>query len=108
MVAKEIDGDLFVLTENGYGKRTPLSQYTRQKRGGQGVKTLKVTEKKGKATGAGILKDGYDIMVISASGVLIRIPAKSISKTGRSTQGVKVINLGEGNKVGSYSIIASQ
>jgi len=108
MVAKEIDGDLFVLTENGYGKRTPLSQYNRQKRGGQGVKTLKVTEKKGKAAGAGILKDGYDIMVISASGVLIRIPAKSISKTGRSTQGVKVINLGEGNKVGSYSIIASQ
>jgi len=108
MVAKEIDGDLFVLTENGYGKRTPLSQYNRQKRGGQGVKTLKVTEKKGKAAGAGILKDGYDIMVISASGVLIRIPAKSISKTGRSTQGVKVINLGEGNKVGSYSIVASQ
>jgi DNA gyrase subunit A len=108
MVAKEIDGDLFVLTENGYGKRTPLSQYNRQKRGGQGVKTLKVTDKKGKAAGAGILKDGYDIMVISASGILIRIPAKSISKTGRSTQGVKVINMGEGNKVGSYSIVASQ
>jgi DNA gyrase subunit A len=108
MVVKEIDGDLFVLTENGYGKRTPLSEYKRQKRGGQGVRTLKITEKKGKAAGAGILKDEYDIMVISASGVLIRIPAKSISRTGRSTQGVKVINLEVGNKVGSYSIIASE
>jgi DNA gyrase subunit A len=108
MVVKEIDGDLFVLTENGYGKRTPLSEYKRQKRGGQGVRTLKITEKKGKAAGAGILKDEYDLMIISASGVLIRIPAKSISRTGRSTQGVKVINLEKGNKVGSYSIIASE
>jgi DNA gyrase subunit A len=108
MVVKEIDGDLFVLTENGFGKRTALSEYKRQNRGGQGVRTLKVTEKKGKAAGAGILKDEYDLMVISASGVLIRMPAKSISRTGRSTQGVKVINLQEGNKVGSYSIIASE
>jgi len=108
MVIKEIDGDLFVLTENGFGKRTPLPEYKSQKRGGQGVRTLKITEKKGKAAGAGILKDEYDLMVISASGVLIRIPAKSISRTGRSTQGVKVIKLKEGNKVGSYSIVASE
>jgi DNA gyrase subunit A len=108
MVVKEIDGDLFVLTENGFGKRTALSEYKRQNRGGQGVRTLKITEKKGKAAGAGILKDEYDLMIISASGVLIRIPAKSISRTGRSTQGVKVINLEEGNKVGSFSIIASE
>jgi DNA gyrase subunit A len=108
MVVKEIDGDLFILTENGYGKRTSLSEYKRQKRGGQGIRTLKITEKKGKAAGAGILKDEYDVMIISATGVLIRIPAKSISRTGRSTQGVKVINLKEGNKVGSYSIVASE
>jgi len=108
IVIKELDADLFILTENGYGKRTALSQYNRQRRGGQGVRTLKITEKKGKATGAGILKDEYDLMIISESGVLIRIPAKSISRTGRSTQGVKVINLKEGNRVGSYSIIASE
>lgn len=108
MVAKEIDGDLFIITENGYGKRTSLSKYKKQSRGGQGIRTLKVTEKKGKATGAGILKDEYDVMIISDTGVLIRIPAKSISRTGRSTQGVKVINLKEGNKVGSYSIISSE
>lgn len=108
IVVKDLDADLFILTENGFGKRTALSQYNRQKRGGQGVRTLKITEKKGKATGAGILKDEYDLMIISATGVLIRIPAKSISRTGRSTQGVKVINLKKGNKVGSYSIMASE
>ena len=108
IVAKELDADLFILTENGFGKRTALSEYNRQRRGGQGVRTLKITEKKGKAAGAGILKDEYDLMIISESGVLIRIPAKSISRTGRSTQGVKVINLKEGNKVGSYSIMASE
>ena len=108
IVAKELDADLFILTENGFGKRTALSEYNRQRRGGQGVRTLKITEKKGKAAGAGILKDEYDLMIISESGVLIRIPAKSISRTGRSTQGVKVINLAEGNKVGSYSIMASE
>ena len=108
IVIKELDADLFIITENGFGKRTALSQYNRQKRGGQGVRTLKITEKKGKATGAGILRDEYDLMIISENGVLIRIPAKSISRTGRSTQGVKVINLQEGNKVGSYSIMASE
>jgi DNA gyrase subunit A len=108
IVIKELDADLFIITENGFGKRTALSQYNRQKRGGQGVRTLKITEKKGKATGAGILRDEYDLMIISENGVLIRIPAKSISRTGRSTQGVKVINLAEGNKVGSYSIMASE
>ncbi|TET47992.1 MAG: DNA gyrase subunit A [Actinomycetota bacterium] len=108
IVVKDLDADLFIITENGFGKRTALSHYNRQKRGGQGVRTLKITEKKGKATGAGILKDEYDLMIISETGVLIRIPAKSISRTGRSTQGVKVINLKDGNKVGSYSIMASE
>ena len=108
MVVKELDADLLILTENGFGKRTALSEYNRQKRGGQGVRTLKLTEKKGKGAGAGILRDEYDLMIISDGGVLIRIPAKSISRTGRSTQGVKVINLGEGKKVGSFSIVASE
>ena len=108
MIAREVDGDLFVLTENGYGKRTMLSEYKRQNRGGLGVRTLKFTEKKGKIAGAGILKDEHDVMIISDIGVLIRIPAKSISRIGRSTQGVRVINLGEKAKVASYSIVASE
>jgi DNA gyrase subunit A len=108
MIAREAGGDLFVLTENGYGKRTMLSEYKRQKRGGLGLRTLKLTEKKGKIAGAGILKDEYDVMIISNTGVLIRIPARSISRTGRSTQGVRVINLGENARVASYSIVASE
>ena len=108
MVVRELEGDLFVLTTNGYGKRTPLSEYKRQNRGGLGVITLKITEKRGKAAGAGILKDEHDVMIISNRGVLIRIPARSISRIGRSTQGVKVINLEEGAEVASYSIVTSE
>jgi len=108
MVVREADGDLFVLTENGYGKRTSVSEYKRQKRGGLGVRTIKITEKKGKIAGAGILKDVHDIMVISDKGVLIRIQASSISRIGRSTQGVRIINLGEEARVASYSIVVSE
>lgn len=108
MIARELEGDLFVLTENGYGKRTQLSEYKKQNRGGLGVRTLKITEKKGKVAGAGILKDEHDVMIISDRGVLIRIPARSISRIGRSTQGIKAINLEEGAKVASYSIVVSE
>jgi DNA gyrase subunit A len=108
MVVKEINGDLFVLTENGFGKRTALSEYKMQKRGGLGVRTLKITEKRGKIAGAGILKEGQDVMIISNTGTLIRIRAKSISRIGRSTQGVKIIDLKEDSKVASYSIVASE
>jgi DNA gyrase subunit A len=108
MVARELEGDLFILTENGYGKRTQLSEYKTQNRGGLGVRTLKITEKKGKVAGAGILKDEHDVMIISDIGLLIRIPARSISRIGRSTQGVKVINLEEEAKVASYSIVISE
>jgi DNA gyrase subunit A len=108
MVVREIDGDLFVLTENGYGKRTSATEYRKQKRGGRGVRTIKITEKKGKIAGAGILKDEHDVMIIATNGILIRIPAKSISRIGRSTQGVKVMNIEEGAKVASFGIVASE
>ena len=107
MVVREIDCELFVLTENGFGKRTRVSKYNKKRRGGLGVKTIKITDKRGKVAGAGILKDGYDVMVISTTGILIRIPAKSISRIGRSTQGVKIMNLGKEAKVASYGIVAS-
>ncbi|MDZ7838383.1 MAG: DNA gyrase C-terminal beta-propeller domain-containing protein [Actinomycetota bacterium] len=108
MVVKDIDADLFVLTENGFGKRTPLPKYNRQNRGGQGVSTVKLTEKRGKLAGAGIVREGQDIMVISTNGVLIRTPAKSISRTGRSTTGVKVMNLDKDSRIASFGIIAPE
>ncbi len=107
MVVREIDCELFVLTENGFGKRTKISKYNKKRRGGLGVKTIKITGKRGKVAGAGILKDGYDVMVMSTTGILIRIPAKSISRIGRSTQGVKIMNLDKEAKVASYGIVAS-
>lgn len=108
MVVKDINSDLFVLTENGFGKRTTVSAYKKQKRGGLGIKTIQMTKKKGKIAGAGLLKDEFDVMIIATNGILIRIPAKSISRTGRSTQGVKTINLSQDAKVASYAIVASQ
>jgi len=108
MVAREIDGDLFVITENGYAKRTTLSEYGRQKRGGLGVKTINITEKKGGIAGSGILKDEHDVVIITVNGILIRIPAKSIRRTGRATQGVKVMNVSEGDYVASYAIVATE
>ncbi len=108
MVVKDLDADLFVLTENGFGKRTPLSRYNRQSRGGRGVVTLKINTKKGNLAGAGIVKEGQDVMVIATNGVLIRMQAKSISRTGRSTQGVKIMNLEKNSKVASFGIIASE
>ncbi len=104
IVVKDIHADLFILTENGFAKRTNLSDYNKQKRGGSGVRTVIITEKKGKVAGAGILKDGHDVIIITTNGILIRIPADSIHSTGRSTQGVKVIKVTEGNYVASYSI----
>jgi DNA gyrase subunit A len=108
MVAREIDGDLFVITENGYAKRTTLSEYGRQKRGGLGVKTINITEKKGGIAGSGILKDEHDVVIITINGILIRIPAKSIRRTGRATQGVKVMNVSEGDYVASYAIVVAE
>ncbi len=108
MVAKDIDADLFILTENGFAKRTALSEYSRQRRGGVGVKTVKITEKKGKIAGAGIVKDEHDIIIITTNGVLIRIPAKSIRRSGRATQGIKVMKVDEGEYVASYGIVSPE
>lgn len=101
-VVRDADADLLIITEKGYGKRTSLSEYSRQRRGGSGVKAIQITEKKGIVAGVGIVKDGYDVMVVSTEGILIRIPAKSISKSGRATQGVKIMNLQDGARVASF------
>ncbi len=108
IVIKDIDADLFVLTENGYGKRTPLSKYKQQNRGGLGMITIKMNEKKGWLVGAGIVKEGQDIMIISTNGILIRMRVDSISKMGRATQGVRVMNLDKSHKIASFGIVASE
>jgi DNA gyrase subunit A len=93
------DAELFVVTERGYGKRTPVNEYPIQKRGGMGVKTIQVTDKKGPLAGMKIVQSLHELMLISLEGVVIRVKANDISKLGRSTQGVKVMNVGPADRV---------
>jgi DNA gyrase subunit A len=85
------EGDLLVVTENGYGKRTKLADYPRKGRGGLGVKTAQLVEGKGRLVGARVVRDGYQVMLISTGGTMIKMPVEDIKRTGRSTQGVIVM-----------------
>ncbi len=93
------DSELFVVTERGYGKRTAIGDYPEHHRGGQGVRTIQVTPKKGPLTGMKIVQPQHELMLISEEGVVIRVKADDISKLGRSTQGVKVMNVAETDRV---------
>jgi DNA gyrase subunit A len=101
-------GELFVVTERGYGKRTPLSEYPVQKRGGMGVKTIAVTARKGRLAGMKVVMPGHELMLISEEGVIIRVKAEDISKLGRSTQGVKVMNVSENDRVSAIARVAAK
>jgi len=96
---------LLVITENGYGKRTDLEEYRLQKRGGKGIKTAKVTKKTGDLNASKIITDQEDLIVISRKGQVIRTKIGSISILKRSTQGVKIMKLEQGDKVASTACI---
>ena len=93
--------DILVVSENGYGKRTDLDDYRITNRGGKGVKTLQITEKTGKLIAIKSVTDANDLMIITRSGLTIRIPVGDIRLSGRATQGVKVINLRDGDSIAS-------
>jgi DNA gyrase subunit A len=97
------DADLLVVTENGYGKRTRLADYPKKGRGGLGVKTVQLTEARGHLAGARVVKDGYQVMLISTGGTVIRMPVDDIRRMGRSTQGVIVMRLREGELISSLA-----
>ena len=99
--------DLFVVTERGYGKRTAINEYPTHHRGGQGVKTIVVTSKKGLLAGMKIVGSGHELMLVSEEGVVIRVKSDDISKLGRSTQGVKVMNVGENDRVSAIARVSS-
>ena len=101
------NGDLFVITEKGYGKRTPVSDYPEHKRGGQGVFTITMTEKKGNLVACRIVGPQHELMIMSNEGVVIRVKSKDISRLGRSTQGVKVMNLGDDDTVSAVARMAA-
>jgi len=97
------DADVLVVTENGYGKRTRVSEYPTKGRGGMGVKTVQLTEAKGHLAGARVVRDGYQVMLISTGGTVIRMPVDDIKRSGRATQGVIVMRLREGEQVSSLA-----
>ncbi|GIX21273.1 MAG: DNA gyrase subunit A [Gammaproteobacteria bacterium] len=92
-------GEILTATENGYGKRTPLEAYPKQGRGGQGVVSIQVNARNGRVVGAVAVEDGDEVMLISDSGVLVRILADDVSSMGRNTQGVRLIRLAEGERL---------
>lgn len=89
----EDDADLLIVTENGFGKRTRVSEYPVKGRGGMGVKTVQLTEARGTLIGSRVVRDGYQVMLISNGGTVIRIPVDEFKRLGRSTQGVTVMRL---------------
>src|SRR5215213_9066056 len=97
------DADVLVVTENGYGKRTPVRDYPVKGRGGLGVKTVQLTEAKGQLAGARVVRDGYQVMLISDGGTVIRMSVDDIKRSGRATQGVIVMRLREGERVSSLA-----
>lgn len=102
VIAKE-EGAILTATENGYGKRTAIDEYRQTGRGGQGVISIQVTERNGLVVGAVQVVDQDDIMLISNGGILVRTPVKDISVIGRNTQGVKLIQLAEDEKLVSLA-----
>ena len=99
------DALVLVVTENGYGKKTPIEEYRITNRGGKGVKTLNITEKNGVITSFKTVSNDKDLIIITNEGIIIRLAVDKISEMSRVTQGVRLINLREGQKVSTVSVV---
>jgi DNA gyrase subunit A len=99
VAAKEGERDILVVSENGFGKRSPLGDYRITNRGGKGVKTINVTEKTGDLITIKAVTDDDDLMIINKSGIAIRLAVNTIRVMGRNTQGVRLINLRNGDQI---------
>jgi DNA gyrase subunit A len=99
LVAEDELQSVLTATENGYGKRTPIVEYTRHARGTKGMIAIQQSERNGKVVGAALVHPDDEVLLISTGGVLIRTAVSSIREMSRSTQGVTLINLGEGEKL---------
>ncbi len=108
MAAVSDDADLFVITENGFGKRTAVTKYPRHHRGGKGVKTLQGTEAKGDLKGAMVVKENQELLIMSSEGIMIRVPVAGIPRYGRLAQGVKIMNLGDGDEVAAVARVVAE
>ena len=108
MVVLRNDSSILTVTENGYGKRTAISEYKLQNRGGKGVVAIKTSERNGHVVGALQVVDEDQVMLIANSGKVIRMPMDTVRIIGRNTQGVRLINLEEGEKVVALSMLARE
>ncbi len=108
MVVANEDSDILVVSENGYGKRSKLSEYRITNRGGKGIKTLNITEKTGKLVAIKEVSDEDDLMIMNRSGLTIRMHVSDMRVMGRNTQGVKLINIKEGDAIASVAEISKE
>jgi DNA gyrase subunit A len=99
------DQELLVVTENGYGKRTPIDQYPVKGRGTMGVKTITLTGKKGQLAGALVVREHQELVFISQNGMVQRTSVRGISRYGRASQGVRLMNLREGDQVSAVALV---
>jgi DNA gyrase subunit A len=100
------DQELLVVTENGYGKRTALSDYPRKGRGTMGVKTITLTENKGALAGALVVREHEELVFISAGGMVQRTSVRGINRYGRASQGVRLMNLKDDDTVSAIALVA--
>ncbi|MBM6952793.1 DNA gyrase subunit A [Enorma phocaeensis] len=100
-------GDLFVITELGFGKRTPIADYPSQNRGGQGVYTIQMTAKKGKLAAMKTVGPQHELFIITEGATVIRVKSTDISETGRATQGVKILSVADGDRVTAVARMTS-
>src|SRR6185295_8326823 len=108
LAANDEQRTVLTATENGFGKRTPIGEYTRHGRGGQGLIAIQASERNGALVGAVLVDDADELMLISTGGVLIRTKVAQIREQGRSTQGVTLIALGEGEKLAGIEPVAER
>ncbi len=108
MVKVDQEGTLLTVTEKGFGKRTEYGAYRLQSRGGSGIINLKIVDKNGSVVGIKSVKEDTEIMLISIKGMVVRVAANGISKVGRSTQGVRVINLKAGDKLTAIAKVVAK
>ena len=105
MICMEVEdtNEVLVVSENGYGKRSNLDDYRVTNRGGKGVKTINVTPKTGKLIAIKSVSDNDDLMIITKSGILIRLPVSGLRVMGRATQGVRLINIREKDAIAAVA-----
>ena len=102
------DDNILLVTENGYGKQTKVADFRQTRRGSKGVKALNITDKNGKFADFKVIGDANDVIIVTDSGMIMRMPISQISVLGRITQGVRLINLKDGQKVSTITLIKSE